>query len=393
MPGFHKTVATVFAVLVALTSLGAYVFTKRSYLSDALLPAHRSVIPWTVRVSADSEYGGLSSLTVNDSIYGLDFDLMIVKGVEHPYASFGLLFEAFRNSGQLVDLSKYDTLTFNVLCRPHNVLGFSIHTFDDKVTKPADFLTFRTPVKFFSCNGAWKRIEIDLRHLEVPEWWLWINNIELSDREYRLDRVAEITFGMSVQSPVDTVSNVKISELTLHGRDRRYVYAYSLFAAAAWIGFIFGFFKYHTRHLIDDIREKMRRNRQLLVYRKLSVEPQKDREKAELLQFMAKEYANPELSLEMTIETLGINRTKINEILKEEFGFTFTSYLNKLRLTEASRLLSEKEHANVAEIAYSVGYNNVTYFNKLFKNEYGCTPRTFRSLYKPDRSGMDTDRA
>ena len=38
------------------------------------------------------------------------------------------------------------------------------------------------------------------------------------------------------------------------------------------------------------------------------------------------------------------------------------------------------EEANVAEIAYSVGYKNVSYFNKLFKEEYGCTPKTFKSL-------------
>lgn len=389
MPGFHKNIVAAFLVLVALTSLGAYVFIKRSYLSDALLPAHKSAIPWTVRISTDSQQGGSSSLAAKDSTYTLDFDFRITQGVEYPYASFGLLFEAFRNSGQLVDLSNYDTLTFNVLCRPHNVLGFSIHTFDERVTRLADFVTFRSPVEFFSCSDAWKEIKIDLKHMEVPEWWLRINNIELSDREYRLDRVAEITFGMSAQSPVDTISNVKISELTLQGRDWRYVYAYAFFAVLAWMGFIFWFFKYHTSYLIADIQEKMRQNRHMLVYQKLSVEPQKDREKAVLLQFMAREYANPELSLERTIETLRINRTKINEILKEEFGLTFTSYLNKLRLTEAARLLSEKERANVAEIAYSVGYNNVTYFNKLFKNEYGCTPKTFKNIYKPQKPGID----
>jgi AraC-like DNA-binding protein len=60
---------------------------------------------------------------------------------------------------------------------------------------------------------------------------------------------------------------------------------------------------------------------------------------------------------------------------------TFTAYLNKLRLTEAARLLAENEEANVSEIAYSVGYNNASYFNKLFKNEYGCTPKTFKTLH------------
>lgn len=391
MPGFHKKTAVVFSALAAFTWLTAYACIRLSYLSDALLPAHKSAIPWTAMTTADSETGGSSSLTVNDSTYGLDFDFRLVKGVDYPYASFDLLFQDFMNTRRLTDLSNYGTLTFSVLCRPRNVLGFSIHTFDDQVTKLTDFLTFRTPVEFFSCDDAWTKIEIDLRHMAVPEWWLSSNNIELSDREYRLDRVAGITFGISRQSPVDTVSNVKIAELTLHGRDLRYVYALWVLTILVWAGFVLWFFKYHTKHLIADIKERMLQNRQLLVYRELSVEPQKDREKAELLQFMAKQYANPELSLEGAIETLGISRTKINEILKEEFGLTFTSYLNKLRLTEAARLLSEKGHANVAEIAYSVGYNNVTYFNKLFKNEYGCTPKTFKSIYSPNKPDINDE--
>jgi AraC-like DNA-binding protein len=59
---------------------------------------------------------------------------------------------------------------------------------------------------------------------------------------------------------------------------------------------------------------------------------------------------------------------------------TFTSYLNKLRLSEATRLLIAEKDVAVAEIAYSVGYTNVSYFNRLFKEEYDSTPSAFRTL-------------
>jgi AraC-like DNA-binding protein len=51
-----------------------------------------------------------------------------------------------------------------------------------------------------------------------------------------------------------------------------------------------------------------------------------------------------------------------------------------LRLTQAARLLTERGSATISEIAYSVGYSNVSYFNRLFKEEYGCTPKDFRAL-------------
>lgn len=95
----------------------------------------------------------------------------------------------------------------------------------------------------------------------------------------------------------------------------------------------------------------------------------------------------PDISLELAASALGIGRTKINTLLKEELGLTFNVYINQLRLVEAARLLSEKEEATVAEIAYSVGYNSVSYFNRLFKQEYGCTPKIFKRGCRTKNSG------
>src|SRR5690606_30776829 len=135
-----------------------------------------------------------------------------------------------------------------------------------------------------------------------------------------------------------------------------------LISLLIWALFLIGLFRRYVFVLTVDIREKVRLDQPLLAYKKLSIEPQKDKEKSALLRLMATEYENPDISLESVTLSLGINRTKINEILKEELGLTFTAYLNKLRLTEAARLLSENEDANVSEIAYLVGYNNVSYF-------------------------------
>ena len=139
--------------------------------------------------------------------------------------------------------------------------------------------------------------------------------------------------------------------------------------------------------MIANIREKLSNDRPLMPYRQLSIEPYRDKEKNQVLQYMATEYANPDLSLESVIATLGINRTKINELLKDELNMTFSAYLRKLRLTEAARLLSQRDDASVTQIAFSVGYRDVSYFRKLFKNEYGCTPGVFKDIHKPKRSG------
>jgi AraC-like DNA-binding protein len=117
-----------------------------------------------------------------------------------------------------------------------------------------------------------------------------------------------------------------------------------------------------------------------VAYRELTLEPFKDKEKAAILQFIGMHYTDPDLNMAAVTTRIGADRKKINEILKTELGLTFTGYVNKLRLTEAARLLKDRPGTPIADIAYAVGYTNISHFNKLFKEEYGCTPRAFRSL-------------
>ena len=55
----------------------------------------------------------------------------------------------------------------------------------------------------------------------------------------------------------------------------------------------------------------------------------------------------------------------------------------KLRIYEATKLLLDTsgQTLSVAETAASVGFNNTSYFNKLFKKYVGCTPTHYRNHY------------
>jgi AraC-like DNA-binding protein len=130
-----------------------------------------------------------------------------------------------------------------------------------------------------------------------------------------------------------------------------------------------------------------------VAYRQLTVESFEDEEKASILRFIATHYADSGLDLDGVAAGTGTNRNRINEVLKTELGMTFTSYLTKLRLTEAVRLLTDQASATVAEIAYSVGYANTSYFSKLFKEAYGCSPKQFRNLASRLETPSGHDRA
>lgn len=381
MREFYNKALMSLLCLACTSFLIGYTCVDRTYLHLPLVPAGASHLPWHLEAAADEVQGGLSTIKINDDKFSLSFDFKIVKKVEHPFASVALVFTNPDHEKTLIDLSQYDTLSFNTKCAPANTLTLGIATFDESISRREDLLTYRSPAAFFSCSENWAQIELDLTRLETPQWWFDMFKLDLARQAYTLDQVSRITIGSTFQSPANVMAEVQINELTLHGRDWRYMYLFGSFMLIAWVGYALWLFRQYARALTKDLQDKIQRDRPLVAYQQLSVEPHRDKEKSAILRFMATEYANAELDLETMVAAINISRTKINDILKAEMGYTFTTYLNKLRLTEAARLLAEKEEANVAEIAYSVGYKNVSYFNKLFKEEYGCTPKTFKSLY------------
>ncbi len=377
---FYKDTVKSFLALFITTLLLSYACISSIDTHTPLLPLYSSEYPWVVETGTDARNGGSSTLSVNQASTELDYDFTITHGVDHPYATVELVFVDKDQAEQHVDLSKFSSLSFDILCSPSNTLNFGLKTFNENIEAINDPESYRIPSDYLSCRKTWTRVNIDLQHLIIPDWWLTYHGLDLSNEEYFIDKVMGMTFGISSQSLFDTPSNVKIKALSLNGQSYLFVYILAAIIFPAWFMYLYWVFRQHTKALILDLRESLNNDRPLIAYQQLTMEPQKDKDKSALLRLMAMEYAKPELSLEYMSTTLGLNRTKINEILKEELGLTFSVYLNKLRLTESARLLLEREEVSVSEIAYSVGYNNVPYFNKLFKSKYGCTPKKFKTV-------------
>ena len=58
-------------------------------------------------------------------------------------------------------------------------------------------------------------------------------------------------------------------------------------------------------------------------------------------------------------------------------GSGFIEYLNDYRLTMAERLLRSSD-LSVLEVAEQSGFDNLSYFNRIFKKKYGNSPGKYR---------------
>lgn len=59
-------------------------------------------------------------------------------------------------------------------------------------------------------------------------------------------------------------------------------------------------------------------------------------------------------------------------------GQNFTAYLNTVRIEKAQSMLLETDET-VLEIAFACGYENVSYFNRVFRSQTGFSPLQYRS--------------
>lgn len=377
---FYRNAFIALLGMILLTIFIVYAGIARSHIDASLFPAKDKDFLWASAVEP-KEPKGKTQLTLKNEVGTVEYDFFLDPEKTFPYTHYSLYFVDEIQSFVQLDLSRYSGISFKVLCEPKNVLLFVLFSFDDKVTNLNDMATRRVSSTAFSCDNHWAKTNINFDELDTPHWWLGRYGYDFSETGYQLDQTMGFAWVNSLQSPLNTPSHVKLTDVRLVGTDSRFIYGAAGLSLCLWIVFIVWLLRRYVAVLTLELKERVKQDQPLIAYKKLSIEPQKDKEKGAVLRFVATEYTNPDLSLEDAAASLGINRTKINDILKEELGLTFSSYLNKLRLTEAARLLSENPDANVSEIAYSVGYNNVSYFNKLFKNEYGCTPKTFNDLY------------
>ena len=103
-----------------------------------------------------------------------------------------------------------------------------------------------------------------------------------------------------------------------------------------------------------------------------------------VVQYIQSNYSS-ELRLEQLATIFGYNRAYLGKVFHQYTGENFNNYLDRIRITEAKRLLASEQY-KVYEVAEMVGYTNINYFHNKFKKYVGISPLN----YKRQESGDST---
>jgi len=91
------------------------------------------------------------------------------------------------------------------------------------------------------------------------------------------------------------------------------------------------------------------------------------------------EHYMDDIPLDSIAEMFRFNSSYFSSYFKNNTGINFSDYLQSIRMQKAEELLKSHD-LKVYEVAKSVGYQNVKYFNKVFKKEYGVSPDEYRRV-------------
>ena len=93
-------------------------------------------------------------------------------------------------------------------------------------------------------------------------------------------------------------------------------------------------------------------------------------------QFIA-DHQTEELSLDQVAKSVNTSKFYFCKIFKKATGINFTDYVSRIR-TERAKNLMLNPNLRVSEIAYEVGFQSLTHFNRVFKRILGRSPTDYR---------------
>ncbi len=84
-----------------------------------------------------------------------------------------------------------------------------------------------------------------------------------------------------------------------------------------------------------------------------------------------------DISLDYVADKVNLSPTYVSYLFKKETGQTLVKYITDKKMDRAKKMLGDR-NLKIMQVAKSCGYENQSYFNKLFKNYFGITPKQYR---------------
>ena len=123
---------------------------------------------------------------------------------------------------------------------------------------------------------------------------------------------------------------------------------------------------------------------------------QRDRSRAEPVEIwkarnFIHEHSDEEISLTKVAKAVSISANHLSEKFKQVTGVNFVEYVARTRFERARALLRDGD-LRISEIAFAVGFQSLSQFNRVFRNLAGRSPTEYREIARRRRTAQKSVR-
>ena len=101
---------------------------------------------------------------------------------------------------------------------------------------------------------------------------------------------------------------------------------------------------------------------------------------------LIRDHSDGEISLTIIAKSVNLSANYLSEKFKQVTGVNFVDYVGHTRISRAHDLLRRSD-LRISEIAFAVGFQSLSQFNRVFKKLSGCSPSAYRATDSPRIAG------
>lgn len=293
------------------------------------------------------------------------FRFQLKDGFYSPYAGFSIM----PKNSHYIDAGKYNQISLCLNGENIDRLGIALYT---PIPEEYHLKTEEEDLHHSYLNISQEKAcyQIPFDQLKHPEWWEDLHQISEQEKvEPDFSRIIHVNVGSAYAPEIESEKSIVVYSIAFTRNNTSIYMALGiLFIAVPVLLFLFIYWRLFRTSAKEEIT---------ISYKPVEVENTNTFNDEQCIDYINKSFHNNELSLDLVANETGIPQRKITQIINERYDCNFKTYINRIRIKEAQRLLVKTE-LNIGEIAFKVGFNNQSHFNRVFKVDCQMSPSEYR---------------